>query len=552
VRSGGARRRTAWAAALGLFVVLLFAHTVRARAPWFGKLSDGRMFWLTAHTWRVLENWWEEGALSSRFLLYDNPRSVEHRSRADRVPYVSYPPGAMLPPFALARITGIRPSPSLIMAYDLANHLAIALLLAALGFAAARSSGIEPRLAALAGASPAAVVLLAPGPMYWFQNVYFADQAVILPFVLALVLEWARGSGGRAGRLAARLSPWVVLWGCLVDYLFVFVTLALFVGRWLAGEHGLRPAARLRATLRFWLAPAAALALFGLHLAASGEARSLVGRALWRAGPATRAADGGEAHPLLFWLPAARFQYGASGVALLVASALALAGLAIAARRRADATPAERRGAARLLGLAALALAPCLAQLYALRQHSAIHDFSVLKLVVPLALLPFVVLPLAVLERLRARRPAAAGRRAGLVVLATTAAAATYLGAVHPGFAALFPPSGVGHAKAAALLRRECGYRDIVFSPHLEIDRYPPQLLALSRERVYRVAGPRDLRRRAREMTAGLEEPYRLCVLLLGGTPPEWRPVVRGLRPARAGRARLFCGIRATSPRAPG
>ena len=552
--AGGGRRRTpaASAAALALFVGALFVYTVQARSPWFGKPADGHHFWLTAHTWKALENWWEEGALASRFAIYDNPRSVEHRSRAERGPYVSYPVGAFLPPFALARLTGTRPSPAFLMGYDLGNHLAIAALLAALAASMAWATTGDERLAALFGAVPAAIVLLAPGPMYWLQNVYFADQAVILPFVLALALEWARGGGGRAGRWAARLSPAVVLWGCLVDYLFVFVTLALFVARALAGEYGIRLAERPGRVARFWLAPAVALALFGLQLAAVGGIETLFHRARWRMGPAD-ATDTTDPHPLLFWLPHARDQYGASGVALLAVGTILLLvlGLALRARKYRSSEPARR--SARLLGIGALALAPCAAQLLALRNHSSIHDFSVLKLVVPLALVSFVVLPLAAIELCRRSRPEARAVRRASIAFALLAAAgsAVYLAAMHPSYRAQFPAPGVEGAPVAELLRAKSGYLDVVFSPQFEIGIMPPQLLAIARERVYRVSDPGDFARQANEETAGLTEPFRLCLLFTRTIPPPWRPLVKGIRPARGDGSRLFCGVEAAPFGAP-
>jgi hypothetical protein len=109
----------------------------------------------------------------------------------------------------------------------------------------------------------------------------------------------------------------------------------------------------------------------------------------------------------------------------------------------------------------------------------------------------------------------------------------------------------VSNAGPAQLLREESRYADIVFSPDYAIDLLPPHLLAISRERVYRVADPDDLARRAREMTAALEEPFRICLLFTRPMTEPWRPLVRGLRPARRANARLFCGVRPEAP-APG
>ena len=554
--TASARSAAIWLAVLWLAVGALFAYTVELRRPWFGQQSAGHHFWLTAHTLLVLENWYEDGALHDRFAMLDYPRSVEAPTIRTRSPYVSYPVGFLLPLHALTVLSRAPPSVERIMRFNLANHLAIALVLATLAFAMARGSAFPPPLAVVFAAVAAGVALLTPGPLYWLQNVYFADQAVILPFALVLLLEWLRdGTAPRARRAASALLPLVLFWGSFVDYLFVFVALTLFAKRWLAGEHGWRDRARRAAAIRFWIPVVAALAIFFVHIAFLGELRKLAERAVFRSWapsePTLQQVDWVDR-----WHFNAKRQYGRANVAFFVAAVVACVAIALSALPSRQRDPAAAARVWRLLGVGALATLPCLAQIYVLRNHSVVHDFSALKLVLPIALVPWVVLPLAVAERWRWSRSSAAvshddgDDRRGLGVvarLAYTAApamiAAACLAAIHPNLTSQFPPNELPGRDAATFVRRHAGYRDVIFSPHVAIELRPPQLLSIARKVVYEARHPKDFRAQAWRWTHGIREPYSVDLLFDRSPSSEWQPLVGALEPIREGELRLYRGV---------
>jgi hypothetical protein len=63
--------------------------------------------WNTAHSQLIVDNWLENGFWNERGLSFFNPPSIEFPSLVSRQPYVSFPCGAQLPPFVLAKALGM-------------------------------------------------------------------------------------------------------------------------------------------------------------------------------------------------------------------------------------------------------------------------------------------------------------------------------------------------------------------------------------------------------------------------------------------------------------
>ncbi|HAY46128.1 MAG TPA: hypothetical protein DCY55_07560, partial [Gammaproteobacteria bacterium] len=108
----------------------LFAHSVDQRAPWFGAIDTGLHEWLTGSTVKFAKNWYREGPVNLKFLMLEEPSSVEFPMLEDRGVYQSYAPGSVLPVYLIAKIIGRPPSAAMVMRYNLLNHFGIAFLLA--------------------------------------------------------------------------------------------------------------------------------------------------------------------------------------------------------------------------------------------------------------------------------------------------------------------------------------------------------------------------------------------------------------------------------------
>jgi len=111
-----------------LFIITtwFFLNTLETRKPWRTVLSDTHHQWLSGSTLKFVNNWFEEGPVSLKFGMIENPNSIEFPTLLSRGPYPSYPPGTIIPVYVLAKIMGRELTPSLLMKYNLINHFLIA------------------------------------------------------------------------------------------------------------------------------------------------------------------------------------------------------------------------------------------------------------------------------------------------------------------------------------------------------------------------------------------------------------------------------------------
>lgn len=499
-------------------ITLLFSYTIVIRQPWFGTLSADRHQWLTGSTVKFTRNWYREGALHLGFLMLENPHSVEFPTLESRQIYISYPPGTLLPIYAVSKLIHQEPSPGLVQTFNLLNHFLIALGLALIVYLLLIRLWLHPIHAGLFAGIPPLFVLLLPAPLYWFQNVFFSDQAIILPFVLMLLGEVAREFP-----LSDRQSRWlaiaqgVVLWyGFFTDWFFVFLALVIYGKRLLRGEL---PHARRQFflhSLAFWMGPITAISLFAMQLLAFHQWETLLAKFLFRSGSLNE-----NGQPITdfydrFWGRFVPVGYGELASYLLWGSLLLLGVVLWRHALKPGAGKRCRLPIASLPSLMGITLLPCFLEIYALKNHSWSHDFSALKLLVPLSIIPFVVLPVWLLGLWRKlpvfqphETPHLVFSRMILGInLAMLVCAGSYTLSAHPRYRGFFPQPLTG-IKELTALTQQFTYHDIIITRNFEIPANPPQLLSYTMKRIYKVNQQADLDR----ITAPIREPFRVIDL---------------------------------------
>ncbi len=503
------RRRVALGWLVG-FTLGLFAWTVWMRAPWFGRISPGENNG-TAAALKFARQWNAEGAVHLRFAMIENPRSVEFADLADREPYVSYPPGAILPIHLLGLVAG-EPTAGLVMGYNLANQLLVALLVSMTVFLLLNQTGLAPPHSLALSAGSSAVLLTLPGPLYWHQHYWFADTAVMLPFSLILFCEALRDEplALRGRRIAAGIQAAALGVALLTDWLAWFVLPALYSIRLARGRLP-----RLRDHALFWTPALAAAALFGVQLLAiRGGFHEIWTKLAVR----TDWSSTGSDFVRKFWLSSVPNSLGKASVPLLMGAAILLA-WRIGRRNKGD--EAETR----LLSTMALALLPGLAQTAFFMQHSTLHDFAALKLAIPLAIIPFALAPVLLIRRFA---PQDLASRPALIVAAIAALTALYAGVelpraldrfVVPGSGVAAVPSSLGEA-----IRRHVRYEDVLFSPDFQVPSYPSWTLCHSMKRVYPAASPGEIRDRS----GRIPRPHRSLLRFLDPPSAEWQRSLGG------------------------
>src|SRR5215510_354820 len=212
--------RRSWSLGFTLYVTF-FALTIGLRGRELGQpYSD--FTWNTAHSQLIVDNWLENGFWNERGISFLNPPSIEFPSLVSRYPYVSFPCGAQLLPFVLAKALGVHVTPGFFHIWGLVWHGVIGGLLIC-GLLLFSASDQEPERT-LGAFLPGFLWLGTRGPLTFFPTLWFADHAVLLPFVLVGLAEVIVAHGLLRERYRQWITwslPGLIFWGTYTDWLFV-------------------------------------------------------------------------------------------------------------------------------------------------------------------------------------------------------------------------------------------------------------------------------------------------------------------------------------------
>ena len=218
-----------------------------------------------------------------RVLTLESPHSIETQTLGSRGAYVSYPPGGTLQIYALHRLMPGWPLPTVIWVYGLALQALIALICGLLTFRM-----IEPPnrggLALFFPIAASVTYLFQPVPYYFHPMVQLGYQAVLLPFAIAVYLEFVIRTAPRPGLLWLQAA--VIGWMAALDWLFVPFGLALMLFRFISPLPSWRPTGAFRTlvgtSLQIWLLPTLICVAFVANVYVNGLMGELVSRALIR------------------------------------------------------------------------------------------------------------------------------------------------------------------------------------------------------------------------------------------------------------------------------
>lgn len=481
-------------------ILCVFRITVEERNPWFGVLSPGHHQWLSGHSILFVNNWMREGATNLLFGMIRNPDSIEFPSINSRVPYSSYPPGSLLPLFLLAKTRAQEVTPRFLMRFNLYNHLAIAILLCFLVFHMLGDLGAILFWRTLLSLSTALSVLLLPAPMYFFQNVWMADQAVILPVCIFLILEYEMLKRESQTESIPLLTLWLIvaLWGTLTEWYFLLTLFVAFIVRLSSGKFGHKSKQLLANTIIFWSPTAAALSFFVVQLITFDQIHLLIRRGLVRAGLHPDGVSAAADFWQVFWGAHVRSGLGPLGTQIFVTGLVFLLTLLSILFWKRNESPAIGKPFVAAVRLHIVIFGGVILQLFIFRNHSVKHDFSVLKLVIPVSVGSLAVLPFLFetwlfdfLQRpsksKRIRSVTAVSKRFRLITGLAVLLGITYSISTHHRFRQLFPEPDYNMESTGEFLHANTSFEDVVFSTVLEIPQEPPQMLSYSMKRVYKI-----------------------------------------------------------------
>ncbi|MBL7813212.1 MAG: hypothetical protein JNL57_13400 [Bacteroidetes bacterium] len=444
-----------------LVIAVLFSVSVVRRLPYWGGINRWHHQYLTGSTLKFTTNWYEEGFLLLKGAMVENPPGPEFGTGLKaRKFYVSYGTGSQIPVWLLARISGNPPSVRMIQGWNLFNQFLIGLILGWIVW-----SSFAGKTTRWLGLVPPAFYYFLPVSMYYHMPVYFSDQAVILWVVLYGWLYCRRFAPGGVPKSQSVLLAFVAFYGTLTDWLMLFVVAGFFGVSFIMKRRSWQ----WKPIIMEWLPVVSASLLVALHAWYLGEWETLLGRGLLRASSAP--ASYGPPTPFaqkywgeyVGWIPSI----------LVWAGVLTIALYTTLFYRKRNPVPALF-GFFLSLGLAFLL------HTFVLRNHAREHEFSALKWQILLALLP--VLPFFI--RVFQSRT---------VLVAGLMGSAAYLVWQWPNNLNLFEPPELEGMEAAQWLKTHAAKDEIWFGANFEIPDNPPQLLAISRKRVYPVQKLKDM-----------------------------------------------------------
>ncbi len=510
--------------------LVVFSYTIEIREPWYGELSGSHQ-WLTGDTILFSKIWYRDGPQNLGFAMMDSPASIEFTNLSSRGPYLSYLPGSIVPIYVLGELTVTEPNPAMVMSYNLFNHFWIALLLSLLVFVFLRQLKFDYLNSFLFAVIPIFLELLLPGPLYWHQNVYFADQAVILPFVLYVFIEIIiDGYDGKYAKYLCVLQNLVLFWGIFTDWLFVFVALTVYMKRIFEGKvkFSSKVGFFLKESFKFWLAPILAVIFYIYQLFFFNHFELTLRTFFFRSGISPEGSQfllnglgNFKGHILL--------SYGEIGYYALyftiIIFVVVLLFILFEKIFNKDADPKIKRTGALMVML----FVPCILQVLVFRNHSIMHNFSVLKFSVPLATIPFVLAPISLYLILKSEIKFPNINSGSfkkfkidfgllIIFLVMFSMVSFYVVDEHPHYKELFPGNGYNFEVLGDSIQKNTVYSDVVFSPDFEILSVPPQQLSYSMKKVYKINSTADIAK----LTNGLSG-YHTVIIFIGRPSEEWQ-----------------------------
>ena len=218
----------------GLIVIsFLFILSFCLRYEYIGTLSDDRDQWITAHSLLIIDNWFEDGIFNNRFLGITIPNSIEFNSISERFPYISYPGGAQIIIYIIKLLFPSFETLKIIHYYGFLNQYLISLIIffIVLNFKF-KNRDIKILFATFAGSS----YIFFPFPYYSHIGNYFSDTAVILFLVIIYYLEVKIQIFISRGKLPIHLylsQTFFLTIAAFIDYVAISAALVIFIMRFI-------------------------------------------------------------------------------------------------------------------------------------------------------------------------------------------------------------------------------------------------------------------------------------------------------------------------------
>ena len=483
---------------LGVFSIFSFV------VPRYTNNMGGVHSWLSGSTIKFVNYWLDEGATNLKFTNYESPASIEFNKLEDRTPYLSYPSGETFFVYITARVLGKNQiTISFLHKFQLIMFTFEAVLLAVfVYFFLSRTVKLKKELGKVVVSVLSALLwVLLPTCSYYLLNVYYSDQCVILWIMGMILIEYlCRTSKKEKNIFLKCLRAFILFSGLLIDYYFWIFTFVLFVvelwGACLANSKEKKKKKLLNTIMWFGVPAILAFLVFYVQLIQTNNwfnimtekfTMRVVGRENdtleWELDTI------GENFANAFTLNTAMINY-----LLLIFIGVVVVSFIVLIKRKKIKSLIVNPG----ISIVFSCVLAIIMQIYFLKQHSAIHEFSMIKVGWVVAVLPILMsLTIIYVFRLKPNLliPFFKTKISLFVPIYLICFLVICAVVGVPFSASSFIESRIELVKYdfEEMINENTNYEDVLFSFSKEIVMNPPQSLAISNKRIYKIKNISDI-----------------------------------------------------------
>ena len=194
----------------------------------------GMHIWLSGSTIKFVNEWLKDGVYTDFFTFFESPASIEYPDLSSRSPYCSYPTFWALGLYFAARLRGLQfITVSFLKKYALLCFMTESILLAWFAYYWFRDAMKCSWSVSVIPAFFTSIFWSILPVNVWFQiNVFWVDQAVVLPIFIIILLEYLdsrKEMHATSKRVICALKAAVIIAGILTEYYFWTFIFLLFL-----------------------------------------------------------------------------------------------------------------------------------------------------------------------------------------------------------------------------------------------------------------------------------------------------------------------------------
>lgn len=490
-----------WTVALVVIsFVVMFGFMIPVR---FNNMG-GTHSWLSGSTIKFVNYWLEDGMRNLKFTNYESPASIEFNDLEDRTPYLSYPTGETFFVYSAAKVLGKKQiSIGFLHKFQLAMFGIEAVLLASfLYYFLTRTVKYKSEFGKIVISVLSALLwVLLPTCNYYLVNIYYADQCVILWVMAILLCEYLfRTSTEKKNTFLKSLRAFLIFTGLLIDYYFwilvFFLFLAEIIGVFANRKKGKRKKEIINILLWFAIPVILAVTVFFIQLIQTNDWFNIM------TGKFTMRVVGRE-EDTFDWEMTAIFENFARAfsldartifylIILLLATLIGIIGILI--KRKKLKILVKNPGVSIIIAN----ILAIIVQIYFLKQHSAIHEFSMIKVGWAIALLPMIMaLTIGYVFKINLKT-----RTLLIIFLPCLLAVNMAIGIPISTEEFTNERMWIGKYDFEEMVRDNTGFQDVLFSFSKEIEMNPPQSLAISEKRIYKINNVKGIEEKFPELSS--------------------------------------------------